>query len=260
MNVLISLLVLLCLVTSNKLEALPSPKKAKKHNDVLYYDLGQTGGWIPYQKGANAGSIGVFEEVINHISNISGIPFKSVNFPPKRAEKALLSGLVDFDFMCLEWFTNGIDESKFVITEPIFRISEMFVVKKATQHNLTSPHSYFGKDIGTIAGYFYLNDNKFNRVDFLNEQQVILGLKNDRFDIAILEREVARHWAKVHDVDIDFPLVHTTGLIRLRLRIENLVHLKKINDAIITIRKNGELRNILNKHALTSHIPNENGE
>ncbi|MDA8621599.1 transporter substrate-binding domain-containing protein [Psychrosphaera sp.] len=254
MKGLISLLVLFCLVTSNKLAALQSTKTTKTHNDILYYDLGLTGGWIPYQKGANAGSIGVFEEVINHISDISGIPFKAVHFPPKRAEKALISGLVDFDFICLEWFTNGIDNSKFVVTEPIFQISEMFIVKKAAQHRLTSPHSYFGKDIGTIAGYFYLNDDKFNRLDFLNEQQVMLGLKNDRFEIAILEREVARHWAKVHDVEIEFPLVHTSGLIRLRLRIENLVHLKKINDAIITIRKNGKLRETLNKHGLTSYI------
>jgi len=38
----------------------------------------------------------------------------------------------------------------------------------------------FGMPVGTIAGYFYFDDNKFIRTDFLNENQLMLGL-NQRF-------------------------------------------------------------------------------
>lgn len=228
---------------------------SKSSVNTLFYDLGLEGGWIPYQRGANAGSTGVFEEIINSISAESDISFKAVYFPPKRAEMALKSGLVDFDFICLEWFTHGIDKGKYIITEPIFEISEMFVVKTGTDLDLSTPHSYFNLDVGTIAGYFYLNDKKFNRIDFLNEQQVILGLKQDRFKTAILEREVAKHWAKVHDVDIEFPLTHTQGYIRLRLRNEHKHLLLRINEAIAKIRSNGQLQKILNKHNVSARLP-----
>ena len=45
----------------------------------------------------------------------------------------------------------------------------------------------FGKRVGTIAGYFYFDDDKFIRTDFLNESQLMMGLKNARFNVIILE-------------------------------------------------------------------------
>ncbi len=228
--------------------AVASPSVSEKDHPTLLYDLGLQGGWIPYQSGFVSGSTGVFEDITRLISKHTGIKFKSVNFPPKRAEKAMLVGLVDFDFICLEWFTNGIDNDKYTVTEPLFDLKEYFITLEENKDAFNEKSSYFNRRIGTIAGYFYLNDDKFTRVDFLNENQLILGLAEDRFNVAILEKETAKHWAKVHGVKISFRQLHTQGIMRMRLRNENLYLLDKINTAIKTIKQNGELKSVFLKH------------
>ncbi len=221
-------------------------------NEMLFYDLGLNGGWIPYQEGSQAGSSGVFEDVIALIAKHSGLKFKTVNFPPRRAKKALETGLVDFDFISPSWFDKPIDPKLYVLTQPLFDVSEYFITR--TDKNITLPgeHDYFGMNIGTVAGYIYKNSDKFTRVDLLNENKLIIGLKNDRFDIAILEREAAKHWAKVNGVKIEFPLLHTHGFLHIRLRADKSHHLVSINKAISLIKENGELQAVFDAHHLNS--------
>ena len=226
----------------------------KKDTPMLYFDLGEKGGWVPFRNAEKNGGTSVFTDLSKALEADSGIQFQTVNFPPKRAAKALIDGIVDFDFTCLEWFRGNDPGPDFVTTEPFFEISEYIITLKNNTHLFPSPESIFGKLVGTISGYLYFDDDKFTRTDFLNENRLILGLKNGRFKAVILEKETAKYWAKLNDTEIGFAALHTSGYLVMRLRKEHASLIPLLNQSIQTIKKSGKLQAILSSQGIDSKI------
>lgn len=231
---------------ANRINNSPKPK--------LYFDMGEQGGWVPFRTGAETGRPGVLTELVKAMEEYSGIQFVPVNFPSKRAEKALKDGLIDFDFICLEWLKGGVAGEGYLTTEPFFEITEHLITFKKNTHLFPTRESMFGKRVGTIAGYFYFDDNQFIRTDFLNENQLMLGLKHDRFKVIIMERETAKYWARLNDTEISFAALHTSGHLLMRLRKENSKLLPVLNQTIKRLKSSGKLKAILESHGVESII------
>lgn len=228
---------------------------ANNNNTPLKYDLGVGGGWIPYQRGADPKQIGIFEEITQFVQQHSNIVFETVNYPPKRAEFALKNETVDFDFICVEWFAdNQFDDSTYVVSDPIFSVTEYYVTLDGNAKKFETRRDAFGKNVGTIAGYFYHDDVNFKRMDFLNEGQLILGLQHNRFKTAILEQETAKYWARTLNVRIEFAARHSVGQLRFRLLKKHKALIPKINQTINKMKLNGELANIFKKHNIEAEI------
>ncbi len=87
---------------------------------------------MPFRNATKNGETSVFTDLSKALEEYSGIQFKTVNFPQKRAQKALLDGIVDFDFSCPEWFKNNDPGPNFVTTEPFFEITEHIVTLNKT--------------------------------------------------------------------------------------------------------------------------------
>jgi hypothetical protein len=231
---------------ANRINNSPKPK--------LYFDMGEQGGWVPFRTGAETGRPGVLTELVKAMEEYSGIQFVPVNLPSKRAEKALKDGLIDFDFICLEWLKGGVAGEDYLATEPFFEITEHLITLKKNTHLFPSRESMFGKRVGTIAGYFYFDDDQFIRTDFLNENQLMLGLKHDRFKVIIMERETAKYWARLNDTDIGFTALHTSGHLLMRLRKENKALLPLLNRTIEELKATGKLKLILENHGVESLV------
>jgi hypothetical protein len=236
------------------LQATPCFASDKKESTTLYFDLGEKGGWVPFRNAEKNGGTSVFTDLSKALEADSGIQFQTVNFPQKRAGKALIDGLVDFDFTCLEWFKGNDPGPEFVATEPFFEITEYIISLKKNTHLFPTPESIFGSRVGTISGYLYFDDDKFTRTDFLNESRLILGLKNDRFKVIILERETAKYWAKINNTEIDFAALHTSGNLVMRLRKEHSALIPLLNQAIQRMKTSGKLQAILSSHGIDSKI------
>ncbi len=234
--------------------ALLSPFPGQADTPTLYYDLGLDSGWVPYQRGLEPGQPGVYAELMDALQQQSGIQIREVHMPPKRAALALNTGLVDFDFNVLEWMEDGTPGEGFVLSEPLYSVTEYLVTTPEHQHKYSEHEDYYGKPIGTIAGYFYFDDAKFSRVDFLSEEALILGLKKQRFEAIILEQHCAQYWASQHQLDIAFAVVHTSGPVRMRLREEHADLLPVLNKAIITLRKNGTIEKILRNYNIEDSL------
>ncbi|MGO4890751.1 substrate-binding periplasmic protein [Flavobacterium sp. W21_SRS_FM6] len=224
------------------------------HPVLLKYDLGQQGGWIPYQQSAQIGRPGIFEEITTLIQATTDLEFEAVHFPPKRAEKALLDGLVDFDFVCLEWLK---DERLpgFVYSAPLFDVSEYVVTLRKNAALVPQRSAIYGHPVGTISGYFYFDDKHFTRMDFLNEKLLLLGLQHERFTSIIMEKETAKYWANLLEIDIVFTALHTHGSMLIRLRDEKRELMPQINQAIAQIKASGKLKSLLEKQGVEAVIP-----
>lgn len=222
--------------------------------NTLYFDLGLASGWVPYQRSAEPGKPGVYAELMQSISERSNITIRPVHLPPKRAEKALQTGLVDFDFNVLEWMEDGTPGAGFVLSEPLYKVTEYVVTTNEYTALFKQKSDYYGHAIGTIAGYFYYDADKFTRVDFLSEEALIEGLAMGRFKLIIMEEHAAKYWANEHDVDIVLAVQHSKGPVRMRLRQEKAHLLPELNRAISTLKSDGTIRRILASHGIQQEV------
>ena len=227
---------------------------AQNNPTTLHFDLGENTGWAPYRTGKTAEQAGILSEIILLIEEYSGIKFENVNWPQKRAEFALLKGLVDFDFICTAWFPGGKYGRNFVISEALFEINEYVITLKGNKHLFPTLDSIYTQPIGTIAGYFYFDDYRFTRADFRDEEGLIKALKYKRVEAIILEYETAKHWAEIQNVDIEVAAMHTTGNLLIRLNKNKQQQLPAINAAIKKIKKTGQLKTILDKYNVEAKI------
>lgn len=253
LQVILRLVALTCIfmsLSSVAQESSVSQKSSASHKErpKLYFDTDENGGWVPFLTAAELGKPGLMTEITEALQRYSNVEFVPIKLPQKRAKMALKEGSVDLDFICLEWFENGVVGPEYVLSEPFFELTENFVTLKKNATSFPTRESFNQKRVGTVAGYFYFDEHTFIRVNFLNEDQLMSGLKHERFEVIILEQETAKHWAKVNDVDIHFAALHSRGyfLMRLNKKYESL--LPVLNQAIRQIKSSGELQAILDKH------------
>lgn len=239
-------------ITSNT-EAIPDSKTnyhQQSDDKTLYFDLGLESGWVPYQRAAELGKPGVYAQLMQSIAKRSNIAIRPVYLPPKRAEKALQMGLVDFDFNVLEWMEDGTPGEGFVLSEPLYTVTEYLITTHEYATLFNQKTDYYGQAIGTIAGYFYFDADKFTRIDFLSEEALIVGLAKGRFKAIIMEEHAAKYWANKHDVEIVFAVQHTKGPVRMRLRQEKAQLLPALNSAITSLKSDGTIKQILASHGI----------
>lgn len=227
-----------------------SKYQEQSDDNTLYYDLGLESGWVPYQRAAEPGKPGVYAELMESIEKRSDITIRPVYLPPKRAAKALQIGLVDFDFNVLEWMEDGMPGEGFVLSEPLYTVTEYLITTNQHASMFNQKSDYYGHSIGTIAGYFYFDADRFTRVDFLSEEALLVGLAKGRFKAIIMEEHAAKYWADKHKVDIVLAVQHTKGPVRMRLREEKAQLLPALNRAITSLKSDGTIKHILANHGI----------
>lgn len=214
----------------------------------LRYNLGGTGSFVPYGYFGDSAKPGVFAEVLKLILQRTDHPYKFYFFPPKRASKAFKENRLDLDFMSPSWFENGDIGEEYVSTATIFSLTEYIVTLSKNSLRYSNQEDIYGKRVGTVAGYNYHNENKFIRVDFLSENALVRGLVKGRFELIILEGLTAHYWSRIHQVPISLASIHSQGDIVIRLRKELSYLLPGLNDAIQSLKSEGEIEKVLKSY------------
>ena len=109
--------------------------------------------------------------------------------------------------------------------------------------------SIYGETVGMIAGYVYFDSDKFVRMDFQAESNLILALGMKRIDVIIMEEAAARYWSSMHNVKIALGPIHTAGKMALRVHNRHKDKLPAINRAIAELKQTGQIDRILNKYS-----------
>ncbi|MCF2950385.1 transporter substrate-binding domain-containing protein [Paraglaciecola aquimarina] len=213
----------------------------------LRYSNDPAGGWVPYAITDDPSRPGIFNEIVPLLMEEANIQAKSTPLPIKRALVELHAGNLDFDLVNPEWIASH-DKGNFIYSMPIIEVTEYLVSLHSTSITYVSLEDIHGELVGTVAGYYYHDDNKFNRSDFRSESEVILGLGKKRYSVAIMERAAALYWSDKHDLEISFGPIHSKGEIVLRLRKELQYLMPKINQTIIRLQKQGDIAKILSQY------------
>lgn len=217
-----------------------------KQNPIatLNYDPSGSSAWYPYYINDDK-TPGILPEVLETILALANIEGVRKTFPPKRTNVAIKRGDIDFDFVNLDWLPKNESLEPFVFTDGIIRIKEYLVSLKGYQ----PPESIIEMNqLGTVRGYYYHDEDEFERVDFTSERELVLALKLNRIGQVIIGDRPALYWAQHLNVPIQFNELHSDGDLRIRLRKEHQHLIPHLNHAIKQINSSGKLEEIVGRY------------
>ncbi|MDO6835019.1 transporter substrate-binding domain-containing protein [Pseudoalteromonas carrageenovora] len=225
---------------------------ASINSTPLKYNISASGSHYPYYTN-DPKKPGVLPEIIEKVLDEANITASHINLPTKRITKYLQDEIIDFDVISLEWLPkNERNDPRYVFSEPLIYATEMIVTLPKNAHNWQSTNSLRGKNIGTVLGYYYYDDNTFERVDFPSEKELMTALSRNRVEAALVGKLTALYWAKQLDMRIAFGAQHSHGFLSIRLLSKHKNLLPKINQAIKNLHSQGYIKNIEDKYLLNT--------
>ncbi|MEZ9234172.1 substrate-binding periplasmic protein [Shewanella sp. 10N.286.52.A9] len=224
---------------------------AKLHATTLKYNVNGSSSWVPYYITEDANNSGILGELVPQILATASIDIERHDFPPQRTNQALEKGLLDFDFVSPSWFADGDMGGQFVQSEPVLHIQENIITLKENQETWSNIAKIKGQPIGTVFGYLYHDDDIFTRVDFSSEKQLIKALHKNRVNAAISGDLPALYWAKKLNLPIALAAIHSKGVLVMRLRKEHQALMPQINAAILELKNDGTIQDLIDKYTKT---------
>ena len=222
----------------------------------LKYNVSASGSHYPYYTN-DPEKPGVLPEIIEKALDDANIAASHIDLPTKRITKYLQDEIIDFDVISLEWLPKDErNDSRYVFSEPLIYATEMIVTLPKNARNWQSADSLKGKNIGTVLGYYYFNDNTFERVDFPSEKELMTALSRNRVEAALIGKLTALYWAEQLEINIAFGAQHSHGFLRIRLLSKHKELLPQINLAIKNLHAQGYIKSIEDKYM--SNIPTQN--
>ncbi|MBB1451491.1 transporter substrate-binding domain-containing protein [Pseudoalteromonas sp. SG43-1] len=222
----------------------------------LKYNVSASGSHYPYYTN-DPEKPGILPEIIEKVLDDANIAASHIDLPTKRITKYLQDEIIDFDVISLEWLSKSErNDPRYVFSEPLIYATEMIVTLPKNAQHWQSADSLKGKNIGTVLGYYYFNDNTFERVDFPSEKELMTALSRNRVEAALVGKLTALYWAKQLGINIAFGAQHSHGFLRIRLLSKHKELLSQINLAIKNLHAQGYIKTIEDKYM--SNIPTQN--
>lgn len=209
-------------------------------------------GYPPYMIVDQDAPSGIMWDVVSLISERLGYQIVAEKIPRKRVDQMLLDGYIDGTLRAVEW-TH--EPEKFLFTEPVVDVQEVFFTPKGASQTYHSPEDLVSKTVVTHLGYIYpalerhFKSGAIKRFDVSQERDMFnFLLHGDRFDAAVVDLLVGKWVLKNEGLQDQFTAssggISSYGF-RVMLRKECLPFVNKFNVELARIRESGELEAIL---------------
>ncbi|MFY8273633.1 substrate-binding periplasmic protein [Pseudoalteromonas sp. SSDWG2] len=221
----------------------------------LKYNVDASGSWYPYTT-SSENAPGLIKEFVIEVMQQANVDIQYVPLPAKRINQFMQNKQLDFEVISPSWLSEEEkNDPQFVFSDALFPVREYLVTTSAKEQYYLDIDSIFGNKVGTVRGYFYHDDEKFERVDFESERELIMALGKKRINVAIIGDLPAKYWSKKLGVPVVFAAEHSDGQLHLRLRAEHAHLLPKINTAISTLKSGKTLTRL--EHKYLQHFNSE---
>ncbi|MBQ4849409.1 ABC transporter substrate-binding protein [Pseudoalteromonas sp. MMG012] len=210
----------------------------------LEYSLSGSGNYYPYYT-HDPRAPGILPEAIQAILKEANITGEDLLLPAKRTNYYLQQQKIDFDLVSPSWLKDTeLNNPQYIFSIAILPISEYIVTRLKTH----VPPSLEHMIVGTVRGYYYHNDEVFERVDFNSEKELMLALHRKRVDQIIIGNLPALYWSKKLNIRFFMAAIHSQGYIHMRLLSKHKHLLPTINKAIEALSKKTYFKNIERKY------------
>lgn len=237
------------------LTALSSPvfasQDASGEQKVFRFNISPNG-YPPYLIGDQSQPSGIMWDVVSEVAQRLGYRVIAEQIPRKRVDQMLLDGYIDATPRAQEWAD---DPEKFLFTDAIVDIEEVFFVPAQSSFYYESPDDLISKTIVTHLGYRYpllepyFEEGRIRRFDVARDKDMFtFVLHGDRFDAAVADRLVGK-WILRNEglrqhFDISSEGIRNYGF-RLMLRKDWQPFASQFNEELAKMKANGELDAIL---------------
>lgn len=229
----------------------PATAGATSDKQTLRFNVSPNG-YPPYLIVENREPSGIMWEVMSLIADRLGYELIAEKIPRKRVDQMLLEGYIDATPRAREWTD---DPEKFLFTDPVVAIEEVFFIPKDSELTYQSPEDIFSRTIVTHLGYIYptleqhFESGKIRRFDVARDRDMFLYvLHGDRFDAAVADRLVGQWFLRNEGLRDQFRTsaesISTFGF-RIMLRKDWQEFANEFNRELARIRESGELDAIL---------------
>lgn len=224
---------------------------ASKEKQVFRFNVSPNG-YPPYLIVHQNQPSGIMWDVVSVVAQRLGYRVIAEQIPRKRVDQMLLDGYIDATPRAREWAD---DPEKFLFTDAIVDIEEVFFVPAQSSFYYESPDDLISKTIVTHLGYRYpllepyFEEGRIRRFDVSRDKDMFtLVLHGDRFDAAVADRLVGK-WILRNEglrqhFDISNESISNYGF-RLMLRKDWQSFASQFNEELAKMKANGELDAIL---------------
>jgi polar amino acid transport system substrate-binding protein len=222
--------------------------------EVFHFNVSPNG-YPPYLIVQGSEPAGIMWDVVELIVPRLGYQVEARKIPRKRVDQMLEDGYIDGTPRAIEWTE---EPDKFLFTDAIVNVEEVFFFPKASELDFTHPSDLFGKTVVTHLGYLYpslapyFEDQRIRRFDVSRDRDMFRFLRHgDRFDTALADRLVGQWILRNEGMAEEFitseKAISQYGF-RLMLRPGWTDFAESFNRELGVIRENGELDAILDNY------------
>lgn len=198
---------------------------------------------------------GIYREILEQISQLSGHQFKYLYLPPKRLLFAFDKGEVHLEpGINPAWRSSaklpGVYSNPFAVSENIilFAKNKRIAVRK--------PIDLLNRQVGTIRGYFYpgymslFESDRIKRLEGDSEYNLMSRMASGRIDQIFIQKDVAFYWMSKESRFNDFEVgnVNFKDPISFRIHPSKRHIVKSLNNAIERLNAEGKIEAIYNKY------------
>jgi polar amino acid transport system substrate-binding protein len=218
---------------------------------VLRFNVSPNG-YPPYLIVKQDRASGIMWDVMERIASRLGYRLVAERIPRKRVDQMLLDGFIDATPRAREWTA---EPDKFLFTDPVVHIEEVFFVPSQSPLEYQQPEDLFSRTVVTHLGYLYpplepyFQSGKIQRFDVARDRDMFTYLVyGNQFDAAIADRLVGKWILRQEGMQDQFrssqhSLSHYG--FRIMLRQDWQAFADAFNQELARMRENGELDAIL---------------
>ena len=235
------------IITSLLLISLMAFMSCSKKENKLY--VGTNAEFVPFEYREGDQIVGFDVDLINEIAKIMKQDIEVVDMAFDGLLPALQSKKID---IIIAGMTANEERKKFVnFSEPYYNSQQSILVHK-DNNDIIGFDSLEGKNVGVVLGY--TGDLIVSEMSNVNSQkygatsEAVIALKSKKVDAVVLDYEPAKQYFNQND---DLKLIITDSVneeYAIAMRKEDTELLKKVNDALNTIKENGTYDMLIEKY------------
>ena len=235
------------IITSLLLLFLLAIISCSKKQNKLY--VGTNAEFVPFEYRDGDNIVGFDVDLINEVAKIIKQDIEFVDMAFDGLLPALQSKKID---IIIAGMTATEERKKFVnFSEPYYNSQQSILVHR-DNNDIIGFDSLEGKNVGVVLGY--TGDLIVSEMSNVNDQkygatsEAVIALKSKKVDAVVLDYEPAKRYFNQND---DLKLILTDSVneeYAIAMRKEDTELLKKVNDALKTVKDNGTYDMLIEKY------------
>lgn len=205
-----------------------------------------------------AGHTGIYQDILDELSKITGHRFQINYFPYPRLARDFDGGEIDLEPGVFPgWVIKQKVQGLFSV--PFGKVVDVLVFAPGKQFPVNTPKDLSGKSLGLVRGYAYpdlrnmFDNGTIHRVDAVNESQLMAMLQGSRIDQILINKAVAQYTIREIPKYSEFVLGDVLGSFDVSMRVHPNKKdiLPQLDEAIVSMKRSGAITRIYAKYGVS---------